>query len=816
MRLFACLVLGVLFACGGGDEDPSDSTVDSGEPAEETHVDDWPCEEEGYPCTWEEVDAQATERGFSLADRALERFEPGTSNEVVSWLAAQPGVVEAGEEDPSLIWFRVEGGRPIMVQGPLPPGPLEARLQGRSGRTSLRDPEVRLAGVGSALTTAWNIASSWTVEMRSKPLSMPGVTGRDRNEDTRVNQRDQRKALILESTYWEDCYEGYAPRDRAEEVRQRAEIEARCEGGDYVSVGEKIKGILEESPAYKGNVQILRNQEVDFDAIGSWADYDVIHVNAHGSRNSVCIGTEIAWPGRGKLRGAAAERRGVDPTVFRAGDRGPKKSVWCVNHRFFRTLYPDGLDRAFIFVNACSTLGHPDRPTPPMADQLLGEQSMYVGWGGVTNRWYEVPPELYSELVRGWSGKEAVRSLPMYLDQIGEEPGDPVYAQKPDLSDCENPEISLEDLAAMLDTPPEELVQQGGVEGWCRRENEEIREQHPESQRQAGMVLGTRGSDMRIREVVKLFHPPSPLLGAGRDEEHWVLLEDGDDLGRLVGGALGDGEDDLLRVTVAIEALKLDEPPSTFVHLELDGEPIGEPWSFETARQVDYRPHGPDWAYRLDLDGPRVVEVGKDLEAGEEYELEAVVDLPEGGESRYSVKLRSELCDARTDGDFEVTVGGYGARRIPAESKHNSAKVLPYPDGGWYLHLRNRFEEGFQLTVDLDDVPEVGDRIHWSLNVDITEVPSLDPERIRFGGNIDEWGDRLGWLVGDVTVAITGVELESDVDASTGPAAVGVVCGEIDAALGGWRGGKTWPPPRINSTVQGEFWAELRRRDPED
>ena len=816
--IVACLAIGTLLACGGDGDVPADSRDEAGESAAEAEVDDWPCEREGYPCTWEEVSAETTEQTFALADEALDRFEPGAASEVVGWLEAQPNVAEAGEEDPSLVWFRVEGGRPIMVQGPLPPGPIEARLQGRSDETSYLDSDVRLAGVGSALIASWDLASSWGAELRSESLLLPGVTGRDRNEDRRVNQRDQRKALILESTYWEDCYEAYAPEDEEEEARQRASIEARCEREEYESVGERIEAILEENPAYKGNVQRLRNQEVDFEAIASWADYDVIHIDGHGSRNKMFLGTEIAWPGHGKLRGRAAQRRGVDPTVFRAGKQGPKKRVWGVNHRFFRKLYPDGLDRTFIFMNGCSTLGHPDRSTPPMADQLLGEQSMYVGWGGVTNRWYEVPPELYSLLVMGWSGEEALRSLPLFLDQnLRDAYGDPVYAEKPDLLDCDDTEVSLEDLAIMEGTTPEELAEQGGVEGWCRRQNEETREKHPEQQRRAGHVLGTRGSDMRIREVAKLLHPPSELLGSGEGgSREQPVVKDGDDLERLIVGALGDGEDDWLRVSVEVEAIEIDELGSTELRIELDGEPIGEPRSLEGARLIDLGAQGDGHqAYRLDLDGERTLELGKDLEAGTEYELEAIVDLPEGGESRYSARLKGVECRSgigSDTGDLEGSLGGGTVLVFEPDdrwSPNRQRSAWLYTEGprppNLHLEARQLDEHSFRLMVDLPRFPKPGDRF---------VVESRSPADTKIGGNLNIQGAgtdgsrdlHYSFMTGTARISIQKVT-RIDYYRSL----LGWVCGEIDADLVGWAS----PPPggsemlKVPHRFKGRFRAEI-------
>jgi hypothetical protein len=283
--LLSTLVFGVLLSCRGEEGLPPEDAAEREVAAAEAAI-DWPCEAKGYPCTWEEVSAESTERTFALADQALDRFEPGGARELVDWLEAQPGVADASEDDPTVVRFRLESGRPFLVQGPLPPvGSQEPRNPAQSGTSLLPDRDLHHAGIGSALIEGWRAASSRIATIRSaRSDALLGVTGRDRNEDRRVNQRDQRKAIILESMWWEFCYEDkIGVVDKEVERRRRRKAEQECDRGAYTSAGERVRRILDGHPAYQGNVKVLRNQQVDFAAIASWADYDVVHIQGHGS-----------------------------------------------------------------------------------------------------------------------------------------------------------------------------------------------------------------------------------------------------------------------------------------------------------------------------------------------------------------------------------------------------------------------------------------------------------------------------------------------------------------------------------------------------
>jgi hypothetical protein len=797
-------------SCRGEERAPPEDAAQPDLAAGEAAIDDWPCEKQGYPCTWEEVSAETTERTFALADQALDRFEPGKAAELVAWLEAQPGVAEASEDDPTVVRFRLENGRPFLVQGPLPTvGRQGPRNPAPSGTSLVPDRDLHHAGIGSALIEGWRAASSRMATIRSaRADAVLGVTGRDRNADRRVNQRDQRKAIILESMWWEECYETKigGKVDIEVERQRRRMAEQECDRGEFTSAAERVRRILDGHPAYQGNVKVLRNQQVDFAAIASWADYDVVHIEGHGSRNSLCIGTEITYPGHGKIRGPAAERRGVDPTVFRAGLIGPKKSVWCVNDRFFRAIYPKGLERTLIFVNVCSTLGHPEYAAPPLAEQLLGKDSMYIGWGGVTEQWDWVLKPFYEALVKGSTGREA-------LDKINKGRPIPAEKYKPDDAD-----ITDEVLAAMSGGTLEQWQARGGREGDRRRKELEYEKQ----EEGWGSVLGWRGSNMRIREIVKLLHPALAVLP---EQTTWIpdqvggwrwwalslggeqVLEDGDDLESILVGAPEDGEDDLLTVGVEVEAIERKFAPFQ-VQLALDGRRLDAP-DLVTSRHIVREEFGYP-IYRIDLVN---VPTERDFEFDREYDIEVIVDLPERGESRYSARLKVQ-CPVHIQGEFEGQLAG-GHFQVFERGLDTQAKILLREDGGGI--------PGFRLPQQFHLDQRGGGRNGWAFNFNavldgpvvsgarfrVERHDLMDPSIPQVSGSYraSRGDDAMSYPLGSANIMIHRVRwLEND----EGGNRRGMACGEVNANIQGLVQG-TYPFQFVPHTFRAKFWAEIRR-----
>jgi hypothetical protein len=642
--------MSVLLSCRGEQAPaPEDAAEWKTEPAEAAV--DWPCEAKGYPCTWEEVSAETAERTFALADQALDRFQPGNEAELVAWLEAQPDVAEAVKEAPTVVWFRLEEGAPVYVHlhGVPPSSTIEP-----SRDTSLRpEPRLVLASAGHWIELPERLIS---LMRRPRPaaVALPGVTGRDRTNDRRVNQRDIRKALVLDPMRWETCVEelrrlGYVGRahtrftgaegaklERLYRERRQA-VNAVCtgeRGWEYLTLvdqrqgvdtrpqdvppseGEAIRRQLEDTRGYRGNVRLLTDEEVDLSAFEGWQDYDVIHVSSHGTQSSVTVGSNLSWSGKGPLTGTQARRRGLQPWVSTTWNMkdAPKKRVWGANARFFRALYPRGLDRTLIFLNSCSGGGNPrSSETPPLAAALLGSKSMLIGWGSTTE---VVASEraaiaFFFFMMEGWSGTEALKRIP-------ETYGDLVSGSR----------------------------QKKGAS---------------EIQR-SGEYLTWRGSDMRIREVTRLLYPPGLSGPSGQ------AIHDGDPVDDLLIGELEDGVADELRMAVEVEAILDDERMLTFVHLELDGKLIGSSKDLMGAERI-----GSGW--RLNFDR---VPVGKDLEAEKDYELEAVVRLPEGGESRYAAILSTRACYWELELESSPRAGRYSG---------NVATLMAPPGGEILIQL---------------------------------------------------------------------------------------------------------------------------------
>ena len=639
----------VLVSCRGEERPTPDDAAEWESAAAEAAV-DWPCEAKGYPCTWEEVSAETTERTFALADQALDRFEPGKEAELVAWLEAQPDVAEAVEEAPTVVWFRLTDGAPVYVH--VHGAPASSTTE-PGGDTSLRpEPRVVLASAGHWADLPGRVRS--VLSRRSATAVMPGVTGRDRTDDRRVNQRDIRKALVLDPMRWETCVDqmhesGWielarqtgaegSELEKLRRERQRA-VNDVCtddrgpelltlvndrqgvDGGPHdvpPSQGEVIRRQLEETRGYRGNVRLLTNDEVDLGAFDGWQEYDVIHVATHGAPATLTVGSNLEWAGKGRLTDAQARRRGLFPWVATTWDLegAPKRKVWGANARFFRALYPRGLDRTLIFLNSCSGAGDPRSGTPsPLASALLGSQSMLIGWGAPADviKAERTAIAFFFYMMEGWTGMEAMKRIPKTY-------GDFVAA---DLSGPSSTQAAI---------------------------------------RRSGAHLWFRGSDMRIREVTRLLHPP------GRAGPSGQAIQDGDPMEDLLIGELEDGVDDALRVSVEVDAILDEERMITSVHLELDGTRIGSSKDLTGVERI-----GSGW--RLNFDR---VPVGKDLEAEKDYELEAVVRLPEQGESRYAAILSSRACYWELELESSPRAGRYSG---------NVANVMAPPGGEILIQL---------------------------------------------------------------------------------------------------------------------------------
>jgi hypothetical protein len=153
-----------------------------------------------------------------------------------------------------------------------------------------------------------------------------------------------------------------------------------------------------------------------------------------------------------------------------------------------------------------------------------------------------------------------------------------------------------------------------------------------------GSVVDDNGEVTSLEHIspgddeVRLIEVPTLLSG---DQP----MRDGASISSSVVGTPGDLVSDQL--TLDLQLVGIDDPSRYTVRYEVDGDPTDGPHDLFFAREGDL-PYTYDVRHEVD--------VGFGVPMGE-VELTAIVDLPEGGESRYSVKVE-------VGGGITITIGG--------------------------------------------------------------------------------------------------------------------------------------------------------------
>jgi hypothetical protein len=129
------------------------------------------------------------------------------------------------------------------------------------------------------------------------------------------------------------------------------------------------------------------------------------------------------------------------------------------------------------------------------------------------------------------------------------------------------------------------------------------------------------GGDQRLFEV------PTLLDAVGSP------LVDGANIAGLLEGTPGDGEPDRLRLTVRLDGVEEGSEPRYSVRYALGGQPAGGTYDLSNAVRTS----------DATVEVEHVVDLGFDAPLGTQ-ELMAIVDLPEGGESRYVASTRLFVC----------------------------------------------------------------------------------------------------------------------------------------------------------------------------
>ncbi len=213
------------------------------------------------------------------------------------------------------------------------------------------------------------------------------------------------------------------------------------------------------------------------------------------------------------------------------------------------------------------------------------------------------------------------------------------------------------------------------------------------------MRYAPSGGDQRLIEVIGLENLNGPLRNGDAVE---VVRKDGTDRLNLI--ARLDGVTDANRQDFKIR-------------IELDGEPIGDVYDLSDASQVD------EYGYLVELNE---VDSGSLLEL-EFYELSAIAELPEGGESRFRVDTIIRRCFwevemggsrsgtyrgtsagfRRPEGQLVLGLGGFGEPGPEDPLVHVSAFVstdVPVGSAGPYELGYHQAGVGFAQVAFLDGV----------------------------------------------------------------------------------------------------------------
>lgn len=348
-RAYLALIL-LLAACSGsgGDTTPlPNPTPSPGDGAVELTCDGF-----GFACSPDEVPAEVLTRSSLLNEEAQARLANEESfSDVRDWLESQPDMRLVLTGDRALA-FILEGGIPIALYHPF-----------RADDDAQPDSDARIA---------------------ESQVVLQDVVGHDTNRD---NPGNKKKALVLSPFEFE-----YRVPD----------------------VGTTVWGMLTGIDDYQGGgtAQYFANEDVTVDKFGTWNDYDVIVYNGHGgeisafdSRTQQRVSTSFLTTGVRVDSCDAPEVKAAGEGVSCSGvlvRYETESGDHADHHRNFLTIwpnyltgmYPDGLEKAVVVLNACkSTL------TSALPEKLAGDSSVVFGWTedvlsgfnpGVITRFFEL------------------------------------------------------------------------------------------------------------------------------------------------------------------------------------------------------------------------------------------------------------------------------------------------------------------------------------------------------------------------------------------------------------------------------------------
>lgn len=588
------------------------------QPAAESEGTKLDCEVEGYPCSYADADPQVLEESFEALNEAALAIEEGESIEdAVKVLQNRNDLAELIYE-PEGIRFRLDNGPPMWVFNG---DAITGGTKGPGFGSSAKDP-IHSGDLDS-------------------PLLQSGEDDGPIGESKR-GEEPFKKALLLSPLWWEfEIDEVIA----IQSILENSHRNYRCDNCQVEVKRNTIPDQRDDESDEEYELNKPRNIkfEVTLDDFKSWDQYDLIHLSTHGSqfcKEVKCVGMlmtgqfielvdyqsgielfysqepGLVW-GRAAVPGCGILKQKMNDDAAGKTDRAEAKQDWInkgcgiFTNRYWQLVEPDFF--RYYYQNAGKPLD--DKLIFFSACESMKDFSLAKSVAGKNTTVYG-----WSETVDLSGGAYVAIDFYQYYVKKGLRAEVAFDKVKDDLiKDNLNPVLRRYqpkgvEIESIL---PPEFLQDG-------EEN-------------------TRG-----REIITLMQP------IYREE-----LEELDAIPTI--GAAGDGENDDLLFLIQVDGIDEDQNPDDFViHIAVDGVELDE--TFKPREKID------EYSYWT-LD---VVSLPFDAADRDYVELEAWVDLPEGGESRHVLE-EVELANCGWTGTLSGSRSGQIEGDIVFPSIHLSA-----------------------------------------------------------------------------------------------------------------------------------------------
>ncbi len=584
-------------------------TASGTDPTPDPTADEFECGGPDYPCAFGDVAPEVAAAGAALLDDVAERMLAGMSSRDVSdWLLQQPGVVES-QWGTTSVRFRLAGGRPLVYAFvPVASEPLDgAALRGRPASTHIAAPPQHHS----------------TPRVSGAFVGNPAGTDRTGSGD--LSQRDPRQALVISAFYFEIEYVATAfgrDPDDFDGGATIAEIIGTTPGYFDPATNEPyVTHVVNREPMEHQNRDVL-------DAFYRLDEYDAMYISAHGTtecRDGECHSAIFTGY---QVEDCALYGEAISDAHFMcgridyqaaSGDTTGVRSYFsiAITSDFLLEHYPAGIRNAVVWFQTCELLysGEDDTVTPERHHfyEFLkrGEYSLFFAWDNVvlSERAVATATMFFREYTR--MGVTSARAIDLL--RLNDR-----------LSVTYDSRLRGRSVTANLHRFGRYVPTQRAADVEVRRQS------------------GTAVSDLRIREVARILDADAePLL-------------DGASITPFLSSNGGDGGSDSLDLHVQVDGVLPDQASEFVIRFELDGRPIGQPVPLSDANPV---PFDEPYSYLARVDG---VAAGVEFTSNEPYALKLIVDLPEGGDSRYDVDVVAPLCfaDATIAGEYQARVAG--------------------------------------------------------------------------------------------------------------------------------------------------------------